>query len=77
MAKLSARGRVEIYRIFKPLSQEEAFAGKKPTQKVLMSDRHVLVNFGWGWKESGKIGPELQPETWLTRKLEAGWQVVK
>jgi len=75
MAKLSARGRTEIYRIFKPLSQEDAFNGNKATKKVLMSDRHVLVNFGWGWKQAGKLGPELQPEEWLTRKLSAGWKL--
>ena len=75
MAKLSARGRTEVYRIFKPLTQEQAFNQEKPVKKVLMSDGAILVNYGTGWKLAGKIKALVTPGEWLTNKLAAGWKL--
>lgn len=75
MAKLSARGRTEIYRVEQPLSQEAAFSGGvKPTRKVLMSDGKVLFNYGYGWKIAGQLQAMRTPKEWLEDKLAKGWK---
>lgn len=73
MAKLSARGRTEVYRIERPVSQEDAFNKVKPTRKVLMSDGKVLVNYGYGWKLAGELKSMRTPAEWLANKLANGW----
>lgn len=63
MAKLSARGRTEIYR----LTRDGA-------KKMLMSDRVILWNGGGGWKKMGRLKTEITSEKWLEHRLAEGWE---
>ncbi len=67
MAKLSAYGRTEIYRLI-----------RHQAKLCLMSDGVSLINYGYGWKRAAKLGrpgSALQtPEDWLHFYLGQGWQ---
>ncbi len=73
MAKLKANGQTEVYRIFKPLTQEQAFNQEKPVRKILMSTGKILVNYGTGWKLAGKLKKLALSKEWLASKMLAGW----
>jgi hypothetical protein len=75
MAKLSARGQTVVYKIFKPLTEEQAFNQERPVKKILMSSGKVLVNYGTGWKLAGKLKNLATPEEWLKQKEAAGWRL--
>ena len=69
MAKLSAYGRTEIYRVT-----------KDNTKYALMSDGAILVNHGYGWKNAARLPRFAEPEAsaeWLRNALANGYRQVR
>ena len=75
MAKLSARGQTVVYKIFKPVTQEQAFNQEKPVKKILMSSGKILINYGTGWKLGGKLKKLITPAEWLAKWEQVGWRL--
>lgn len=64
MAKLSAHGRTEIWRV-----------AKGSTKFALMSDGKILKTLGFGWKVA-KIKEGLTPEQCFDMLIASGYQKV-
>lgn len=84
MAKLSARGRTELARVAKTVTDEDGT--ERTTKHVLMSDRKVLTWRGWhsvvgksntGWKVRGTLKAGITTEQWIALREAQGYQVVK
>lgn len=79
MAKLSARGRTELYRVAKQLEGTTTIH-----KRALMSDNVILASYSFleydgrhrrssGWHVHGKLKTGVTPEQWLERRLSEGW----